>query len=324
MVANVLFVIIPGQRELVRAKQQGRDAGSGAGAARQAAFGPQHLFHAAGAVRHDQQSLCDDLRRALQLAGTDRASASPAPASAPGSWPVTEPGRSAALRPLLSALLAAGVAGGSGSRARGTGGQAWAPPACSRVAASGEAAQVQHIVQLRCVPCHAATTPTQAGFSAAPNGLVLETLEQLSAHLPQVQQQLVARTMPLGNLTAMTDQERSAMLTWIGQGARHRAELLRHRSMVPESHDYPRDLVGYGRHPPHARWPGEARIALQFVLNYEEGAENCVLDGDPASEVFLSEIVGAQAFPDASHEHGVAVRIRLARRTVAGASRVRA
>jgi len=61
--------------------------------------------------------------------------------------------------------------------------------------------------------------------------------------------------------------------------------------------DYPRDLAGYGRNPPHARWPGGARIALQFVLNYEEGAENCVLHGDPASETFLSEIIGAQAFP---------------------------
>jgi len=60
---------------------------------------------------------------------------------------------------------------------------------------------------------------------------------------------------------------------------------------------YPRDLAGYGRHPPHPRWPGGARIALQFVLNYEEGAENCVLHGDPASETFLSEIVGASAFP---------------------------
>jgi putative urate catabolism protein len=61
--------------------------------------------------------------------------------------------------------------------------------------------------------------------------------------------------------------------------------------------NYPRDLVGYGRNPPHPQWPGEARVALQFVLNYEEGAENNVLHGDPASETFLSEIVGAQAFP---------------------------
>jgi OHCU decarboxylase len=61
--------------------------------------------------------------------------------------------------------------------------------------------------------------------------------------------------------------------------------------------EYPRDLKGYGRDPPHARWPGRARIALQFVLNFEEGAENCVLDGDPSSETFLSEIIGAQAYP---------------------------
>ena len=67
--------------------------------------------------------------------------------------------------------------------------------------------------------------------------------------------------------------------------------------MTSDTAPYPRDLVGYGRHPPHPRWPGGARLALQFVLNYEEGAENCVLDGDPASEVFLSEIVNAQAFP---------------------------
>jgi putative urate catabolism protein len=61
--------------------------------------------------------------------------------------------------------------------------------------------------------------------------------------------------------------------------------------------NYPRDLIGYGRTPPHPRWPGQARIALQFVLNYEEGGENNVLHGDPASETFLSEIIGAQAFP---------------------------
>ena len=60
---------------------------------------------------------------------------------------------------------------------------------------------------------------------------------------------------------------------------------------------YPRDLAGYGARPPHPRWPGGARIAVQFVLNYEEGGESSVLHGDAASETFLSEIVGAQAFP---------------------------
>ena len=65
--------------------------------------------------------------------------------------------------------------------------------------------------------------------------------------------------------------------------------------------DYPRNLTGYGQQPPHAAWPGEARIAVQFVLNYEEGSENCVLHGDAASETFLSEIIGAQAYP--GHRH---------------------
>ena len=64
---------------------------------------------------------------------------------------------------------------------------------------------------------------------------------------------------------------------------------------------YPRDLRGYGQHPPHADWPAGARTAVQFVINYEEGAENCVLHGDTASEAFLSEIVGAQAIEDQRH-----------------------
>lgn len=61
---------------------------------------------------------------------------------------------------------------------------------------------------------------------------------------------------------------------------------------------YPRDLIGYGPNPPQANWPGGARIAVQFVLNYEEGAESCVLDDDDTSEQFLSEIVGAEAYED--------------------------
>lgn len=65
---------------------------------------------------------------------------------------------------------------------------------------------------------------------------------------------------------------------------------------MPEQ-NYPRDLAGYGRNPPQADWPGKARIALQFVLNYEEGGENCVLHGDAGSEQFLSEIIGAAAYP---------------------------
>jgi len=61
---------------------------------------------------------------------------------------------------------------------------------------------------------------------------------------------------------------------------------------------YPRDLVGYGRNPPHAQWPGQARVAVQFVLNYEEGGENNVLHGDPGSEQFLSEMFNPASYPD--------------------------
>jgi OHCU decarboxylase len=65
--------------------------------------------------------------------------------------------------------------------------------------------------------------------------------------------------------------------------------------------DYPRDLAGYGRNPPHARWPDNARIAVQFVINYEEGGENNILHGDAASEAFLSEVAGATPWPGQRH-----------------------
>jgi allantoinase len=60
---------------------------------------------------------------------------------------------------------------------------------------------------------------------------------------------------------------------------------------------YPRDIAGYGAQPPHAQWPGQARVAVQFVLNYEEGAENSVLHGDAGSEQFLSEMFNPAAYP---------------------------
>ena len=61
---------------------------------------------------------------------------------------------------------------------------------------------------------------------------------------------------------------------------------------------YPRDLVGYGRNPPHAQWPGQARVAVQFVLNYEEGGENATLHGDAGSEQFLSEMFNPASYPE--------------------------
>ena len=64
---------------------------------------------------------------------------------------------------------------------------------------------------------------------------------------------------------------------------------------------YPRDLIGYGQAPPHPQWPHGARLALQFVINYEEGGENSILHGDAASEAFLSEIIGAEPLLGVRH-----------------------
>ena len=73
---------------------------------------------------------------------------------------------------------------------------------------------------------------------------------------------------------------------------------VRSSKSMSNSEKYPRDMVGYGAQPPNANWPNHARIAVQFVINYEEGAENNILHGDAGSETFLSEIIGAASYPD--------------------------
>lgn len=71
--------------------------------------------------------------------------------------------------------------------------------------------------------------------------------------------------------------------------------------MIPNINSYPRDMLGYGKFPQNPKWPNDAKIALQFVLNYEEGGENNVLHGDMASESFLSEIIGAKPYDGVRH-----------------------
>jgi len=68
-----------------------------------------------------------------------------------------------------------------------------------------------------------------------------------------------------------------------------------------DSNHYPRDMLGYGQNTPKVTWPNKAKVAVQFVINYEEGAENCILHGDKASETFLSEIIGALPFENERH-----------------------
>jgi uncharacterized membrane protein len=213
MVANVLFVIIPGQRELVHAKQQGRVADPAPGLrARQRSvhntyftlpvlfvmisnhyamtYGARYNWLALIAISFS--GVCIRAWFVARHRAADRGGRVPALLGVVA---------------LATVVVALAPAPGPGDATT----QALTPAA--------DVSRVQQIVQLRCVPCHAAK-PIQAGFSAAPNGVVLGTLDQLLAHLPQIQQQLSARTMPLGNLTAMTEDERATMLMWIGHGAR--------------------------------------------------------------------------------------------------------
>jgi uncharacterized membrane protein len=216
MVANVLFVIIPGQRELVRAKQQGRapDPAPGLRGKQRSVHNTYFTLPVLFVMISNHYAMTFGARHnwlvliAISFAG-----------ACLRAWFVArhraaERGGYVPALPVLLGVLALAAVVVALAPAPGRGAartQAMAP--------AGELSRVQRIVQVRCMPCHAAN-PTQAGFSAAPNGLLLETLDQLSAHLPEVQQQLLARTMPLGNLTAMTEDERSAMLMWIGHGAR--------------------------------------------------------------------------------------------------------
>jgi uncharacterized membrane protein len=216
MVANVLFVIIPGQRELVLAKQQGRDPDAAPGlkgkqrSVHNTYFTLPVLFimisnHYAMTygARHNWLVLV-----AVSFAGACIRAwfvARHRPQERSGYW--------SAVPAVLGVLTLAAVV------------LALAPslnvkPATARAAEPAvDAARVQVIVEQRCTPCHAAS-PTEPGFNAPPNGIVLQSIDQVLAHLPQVQQQLAMRTMPLGNLTGMTDDERATLLMWIGHGAR--------------------------------------------------------------------------------------------------------
>jgi uncharacterized membrane protein len=211
MVANVLFVIIPGQRELVKAKREGRDPDPAPGLR-----GKQRSVHntyftlpVLFTMISNHYAMTYGARfNWLVLVALCFAGASIR------AWFVAR--HQAAQRdghtPPLPALLAA-VAFGSVVFAL-------APMRRHQLAAAGDGAQqieiadVQRIIAARCTPCHA-QIPTQPGFSAAPNGLVLERLDQILAHRPEVQQQLATRAMPLGNLTGITEPERGELLDWL-------------------------------------------------------------------------------------------------------------
>jgi uncharacterized membrane protein len=209
MVANVFFVIIPGQRELVTAKQQGREPDPRHGirgkqrSVHNTYFTLPVLFvmisnHYAMTYGHQYNWL---VLVAISFAG----------ASIRIFFVARHKGKASMLPVAFGVLLLAAVA------------ISIAPPMSgSRPAAQSgvpELTQVQAIIKERCVSCHA-NSPTQAGFNAAPKGIMFDTSEQIIAQAAQIHQQTSTRVMPLANLTRMTDDERATIAAWVQHGAK--------------------------------------------------------------------------------------------------------
>jgi uncharacterized membrane protein len=219
----VLFVIIPGQRELVRAKREGRepDPAPGVRGKQRSVHNTYFTLPVVFTMVSNHSAMTYGGRYnwvtliALSFAGACIRFwfvARHKPQGRRG-WLAALP---AALAVATIIALVAALAPARTSRPGELASaslQEQAPPVA-------DAAVVHAIVEQRCVPCHA-IRPTQPGFNSPPNGVVLESLNELRAHLPEVQKQLALRTMPLGNLTRMTDEERATVLMWIGHGAAH-------------------------------------------------------------------------------------------------------
>jgi uncharacterized membrane protein len=214
MVANVFFVIIPGQREMVRAKHEGRDPDPQAGlrgklrSVHNTYFTLPVLF----TMISNHYPLTFGARyNWLVLVAISTAGLSIRAYFVDRHKRHERGGKTAPWPALLGlAVLAATAA-------------ALAPHPTSQVTATGAAdatrfAAIQRIVAARCVPCHAAA-PTQPGFAAAPKGLLLDTPDALLTHAALIAPQVAAGTMPVGNLTGMTDTERAQLLDWIRHGA---------------------------------------------------------------------------------------------------------
>jgi uncharacterized membrane protein len=209
MVGNVFFVIIPGQRELVKAKLAGRDVDLTPGLkAKQRSvhntyFTLPVLFtmmsnHYAMVFNHAYNWL---LLVLISLAG----------AAIRVYFVLRHKGRAPWWPLLLGIGLLAGVAVASAPSP--------APVAVAVANPAAEFARVVSVVELRCASCHAAQ-PTQPGFTAAPKGVLLDTPARIAAQATPVYQQVLSRAMPLGNLTGMTEAERQRVLSWYAAGAR--------------------------------------------------------------------------------------------------------
>ena len=214
MVANVFFVIIPGQRELVRAKQEGREPDPKHGIAgklrstHNTYFTLPVLFVM---ISHHYAMTYGARENWLVLIAICAAGVSMRLYFVARHKAHERNGRTSPLPAALGLVALAGVAVAlMPQRNDGRGGSS----------DSQGFARIRAIVAQRCVSCHS-VNPTQSGFTAAPNGLLLDTPERILAHTEQMRQQIATRAMPLGNITGITEEERTEMLTWIDRGAPH-------------------------------------------------------------------------------------------------------
>jgi len=232
MVANVLFVIIPGQRELVRAKQQGRepDPIPGMRGKQRSVHNTYFTLPVLFVMISNHYAMTYGARHnwliliALSFAGASLRAwfVERQKAESRGTPVPLLPAALGIAALFLTALVLAprhtAMTAGIADPMNAAVGIDLSANARADAAGPIDRDAVEHIVHQRCSPCHS-TVPTEAGFAAPPNGLVFERLSQLSPHLSDVQTQLSTRAMPPGNLTALTEGERTLLLRWVAYQA---------------------------------------------------------------------------------------------------------
>jgi len=215
MVANVFFVIIPAQRQMVQAKQEGRDPDPSAGArgklrsVHNTYFTLPVLFTM---ISNHYAVTFAARNNWLVLIAISAAGALIRVYFVQRHKRHERNGRTSPWGLVAAFGIVAATAAALAPRD--------APRTVDTQSPAQQIAVIESIVSARCVPCHAAH-PMQPGFNAAPKGVVLESRDDLLTHLSQVEPQLASRAMPIANLTHMTDAERGAVLDWIHRGAPH-------------------------------------------------------------------------------------------------------
>jgi uncharacterized membrane protein len=207
MAANVFFVIIPGQRELVRAKSAGRDPDPRHGIAGKlrSTHNTYFTLPVLFVMISNHYAMTFGARyNYLVLIAICAAGACIRVYFVARHKAADRQGHTSPLPAVLGVLTLAGVAFAL-------------VPANPAATHTPSFARFQSIVAQRCVACHS-TNPTQPGFSAPPNGVLLDTPEHILANVIRMQQQVASRAMPLGNITGITEEERMEMLSWLQNG----------------------------------------------------------------------------------------------------------